>query len=94
MSSKNSSDISVWLVDYIAKLVRIPAADVATDQEFTSFGIDSTAAVGLAVDLGDWVGMEIDPTLVYDYSTIETISRHVADALLTTHAVDKTAVAS
>jgi acyl carrier protein len=81
MSSTSVNEISAWLADYIANLVQIPPNEVVPDREFTSFGIDSSGAVGLAVDLGYWVGIEIDPTLVYDYPTIESISQYIADKL-------------
>jgi acyl carrier protein len=30
-------------------------------------------------DLEDWVGRKIDPTLLYDYPTIETLAQHLAE---------------
>ncbi|UXY13619.1 acyl carrier protein [Chitiniphilus purpureus] len=79
MPAMNTQDILTWLTHYVSKLVQLPVEEIAPDREFTSFGIDSAAAVGLAVDMGDWIGIEVDPTLVYDYPTIEAISHHVAE---------------
>ena len=78
MSTITSNDISNWLTDYISKLVQLPIDQIQPDAEFTSFGIDSSGAVGLAVDLSDWAGISLDPTLVYDYPTIEALSEYAA----------------
>lgn len=89
----NAEQISSWLTDYISKVAQIPLQETLPDREFTSFGIDSSAAVGLSVDLGDWAGIEIDPTLVYDYPTIELISEFVANKLNSVKPATQSAVA-
>jgi acyl-CoA synthetase (AMP-forming)/AMP-acid ligase II len=42
------------------------------------YGLDSSAAVGLTGDLEDWLETEIDPTLLYDYPTVEAIVKHLS----------------
>ena len=76
-----ASDIQTWLTDYICRVLQVPAEEVLPDREFTSFGLDSAAAVGLSVDLGAWLGSEVDPTVTYDYPTIESVSLHIENTL-------------
>jgi len=77
----NMTQIQTWLSEYICRVMQLKEWQVDLDQEFTSFGMDSATAVGLSVDLGDWLGLELDPTLVYDHPTIEALSRHLAERL-------------
>jgi acyl carrier protein len=77
---RNADEISEWLRTYVGKLVSMPAAEVDTDCEFTAYGLDSASAVGLSVDLGAWLNKEIDATLIYDYTTIDSVSLHLAGA--------------
>ena len=45
---------------------------------FDRYGLDSSAAVGMTGDLEDWLGKEVEPILLYDYPTIETLARHLS----------------
>lgn len=44
---------------------------------FQEFEIESGAAVGLSGDLDRWLGCKLEPTLAYDYPTIEALSIHL-----------------
>jgi acyl carrier protein len=93
MSTVTSNNVSHWLTEYISKLVQLPIAEIQPDAEFSTFGIDSSGAVGLAVDLGDWAGVSVEPTLVYDYPTIDALSEHVVHLVRNTASVQSTLTA-
>jgi hypothetical protein len=40
--------------------------------------MDSLTAVDLSQDLGDWIGMEIDETIVWNYPTISALAKFAA----------------
>ena len=46
---------------------------------FDRYGLDSSAAIGMIGDLENWIGIELDPTLPYDYPSIETLAQHLAE---------------
>ncbi len=94
MSITSAQEIQSWLTDYIANLMRVSPDEIQPDNEFTSFGIDSATAVGLSIDLGDWLGIKLDPTLVYDHPTIEAVSEHIAAMLTRRGAVAEGAASS
>lgn len=73
-----SEEIQVWLVSRLAELLEIESEDVDVDITFDRYGLDSSAAVGLTGDLSDWLGIEIEPTLLYDYPTVEALVRYLA----------------
>ncbi|MGA7938126.1 MAG: acyl carrier protein [Kovacikia sp.] len=76
-----SEEIQDWLIARLAELLEIDPEDVDTDITFDRYGLDSSAAVGLTGDLADWLGMEIEPTLLYDYLTVEALTQHLATEL-------------
>ncbi len=74
-------DIEAWIVSYIADLLEVDSEDIDTTIPFDRYGLDSSAAVGMTGDLEDWLGYEIDPTLIYDYPTIEALVQHLSSEL-------------
>lgn len=73
--------ISLWLRDYLAELLELPASEVDEGESFARFGLDSSASVAMASDLGDWLESELDPTLVYDHPNIRDLSETLAAQL-------------
>ncbi len=72
-------EIQSWLVDHLAKLLKINLHEVDVKIPFDDYGLDSVVAVGLTGDLEDWLRREISPSLLYDYSTIEALAHHLAE---------------
>lgn len=75
-----AAEIQAWVVSYLAELLEIDADEVDTTISFDRYGLDSSVAVGLTGDLEDWLGIRLDPTLLYDYPTVEALSRHLANS--------------
>ncbi|HEY9740892.1 MAG TPA: acyl carrier protein [Coleofasciculaceae cyanobacterium] len=74
-----AAEIQSWIVSYLAQLLDIDPDEVNVTIPFDHYGLDSSAAVGMTGDLEDWVERKIDPTLLYDYPTIEALSQHLAE---------------
>jgi hypothetical protein len=43
--------------------------------------LDSMVGVSLAGDLEDWLGLALSPTLLWDYPTVETLTRYLAEEI-------------
>jgi acyl carrier protein len=71
------SEIQAWIVSYLAQLLETDSDDIDTAIPFDRYGLDSSAVIGMTGDLEDWLKIELDPTLVYDYPTIEALSQHI-----------------
>jgi len=71
--------IEAWLADNLAGTLGIEPNEIDIREPFISFGLDSAQAVGLAGDLEEWLGRSFPPTLVWDYPTIESLARYLAD---------------
>ena len=72
------TEIEKWLTSYVAELLETDPENIDATVPFERHGLDSSAAVGLTCDLEDWLGVELDPTLAYDYPTIEALASHLA----------------
>lgn len=77
--SPSWTEIQAWIVSYLAQLLEMNPDEINTAIPFDQYGLDSSAAVGMTGDLEDWIGRKIDPTLVYDYPTIEALAQHLAN---------------
>lgn len=74
-------EIKAWLISYMAELTEMDGDEIDPNLPFERYDLDSSAAVGLTVDLEQWLGRELDPTLLYDYPNIEILAKHLAEAI-------------
>jgi acyl carrier protein len=73
--------IQAWLITHLAEQVGIEPQDIDVHQPFTEYGLDSMVGVSLAGDLEDWLGLDLSPTLLWDYPTVETLTRYLAEEI-------------
>lgn len=89
MSSANAAltrattaeDIETWMTRYLGKLLDVSPDEIGLEEEFTTLGLDSSSTVGITGDLGDWLGVKLDETLLYNYPTISDVSKHIVTLL-------------
>jgi len=70
--------IREWIIDYLASLFALPRESIDIRQSFTALGLDSSAAAAMSGDLADWLGIEVDPALPYDFINTEELAGEVA----------------
>lgn len=66
-----------WISVRLAEIVKINIDQVDPQLPFDRYGLDSLNAVILIGELSDWLQLELDPSIVYDYPTIEQLSDYV-----------------
>ena len=74
----SAEEIQDWMVAYLAQQMQVPADSIDISAPFESLALDSATAIGMTGDLEQWLGRTIDPTVVYDYPTIEEIAEYLA----------------
>ncbi|MCU0535564.1 MAG: acyl carrier protein [Hydrococcus sp. Prado102] len=79
----SAQEIQEWIVSYLAELLEVDADEIDVTVPFDRYGLDSSAAVGLTGDLETWLETQIDPTLLYDYPTVEALVEHLSAQLKT-----------
>lgn len=72
-------EIQAWIVSYLAQILEISQDEVNVTIPFDRYGLDSSVAIGLTGDLEDWLGRKLDPTLLYDYPTVESLAQHLTE---------------
>jgi acyl carrier protein len=77
LKTPSQSEIEAWLQEAVAKALEKPVASIARDIPLSEMGVDSVEAVALTGDLEDWSGLEVDPTLIFDYPTIAALAAHL-----------------
>jgi len=78
-SAATAGQIQQWFVDYLSRELTISSDEIDVTVPFENFALDSATAIGMTGDLEQWLGKNVDPTLVYDYPTIEAMSRYLAE---------------
>ncbi|MDZ8188305.1 MAG: acyl carrier protein [Nostoc sp. ChiSLP02] len=79
--TRTAAEIQEWTVSYLANLLEVTPEEVDVTIPFDRYGLDSLAAVSLTGDLQDWLGIDVDPTLIYDYPTIEGLVKYLSTNL-------------
>lgn len=65
----------------IAKKLNINAQLVKSDATFVSYGIDSMKAIDLIQSLENQLGQPLEPTIIWNYSTIESLAEYLTISL-------------
>ena len=75
----SEAEIQGWLVEYVVRETGVTKDKIGSNVPFDRYGMDSSTAVGMTGDLEDWLHIELEPTVVYDYPTIAELSKYLAE---------------
>ncbi len=71
-------DIQSWLVQQLSQMVNVVPGNIDIKKPFTSYGLSSREAVSFVGDIEQWLGFELEDTLIYDYPNIDSLANHLA----------------
>ncbi len=77
----SKASITEWLVEWIAKELALPTAEIETDKSLLNYSLSSVTAMMLVGDLEEWLGLTLPPTLVWDYPSIDAIADYLIEQL-------------
>jgi acyl carrier protein len=70
-----------WLVERVATELGVAVGRVAVEEEFANLGLGSRQAILITGELEDFLHRdELDPSLLWDYPTIDKLARHLSGA--------------
>lgn len=69
--------VKAWLSEYLSREHAIDPDRVRLKTTFSELGIDSATGVAMTLDVGQWLEIEIEPTVIFDYPTVELFCSHV-----------------
>ena len=78
LKTPTAAEIQDWIVSYLADLMEVEPDEVDVTLPFEQYGLDSAEAVELSGDLEDWLGRNLNPTLLYNYPTVEALAQQIA----------------
>ena len=73
----NEEHIKQWICSYLSDNLELGVQDIDHDTAFYRFGLDSAALIGMVGDFEDAFDIEIDPTMVIDYPTINKLAEAI-----------------
>ena len=71
-----------WLIDAVARYVRIRASLLQPNTSFQEVGLSSIAAVSLSAEMSDEFGIEVDPMVTWEHPTIGEVARVIFERAL------------
>ncbi len=72
-----SEELEEWLISQISKELDIEEDNINIELPFANYGFDSVSVVGLSGELEDLLNIKLNPTIVYEYPTIQKLARHL-----------------
>ena len=78
-SAPSESEIRDWCTNYLSRTLQLSEQAVDPDAKFTRLGLDSANSVYLIVELEDWLGLELTPDLLFEYSTVSELAGYLAE---------------
>ena len=85
-ATPTEAEIRDWCLVYVRRIVDDPGVAVGADIGFAEMGLDSATSSYFIVELEEWVGVELEPELVFDYPTIAELARHIVERRATGNA--------
>jgi len=73
--------IEYWLIERVAQLARVDRDAIESTQPFSYYALDSVDAAGLTAELEDALSIDLEPTLLWDYPTIESLALYLAQEM-------------
>jgi acyl carrier protein len=75
----SEAKIRAWMISYVAEILEVDPSKVDVKVPFDRYGLDSSVAISLTNELEEWLKIELDPMLLYDYPTIDALVRHLTE---------------
>jgi acyl carrier protein len=70
-----------WLVERIAEYRDVPAEEIDPELPMAELGLDSVYVLSLCGDVEDRWGLEVEPTVAWDYPTATALAGHLHQRL-------------
>lgn len=71
---RTREEIQTWLREKIARAIKTAPEVIIPDAPFTDYGLDSILIVTLVDDLEVWLEVSLDPTIFWEYPSIELLT--------------------
>ena len=69
--------VKQWMIKWLINELKLEPRSLDFGKSFADYGLDSVMAVEFAQDLSDWLGVNIDPTIAWNFPTIDSLAVHL-----------------
>ena len=73
----SNSEIESWIEKWLSRQVGIETNAITRQASFADYGMDSILAVELVQTLEDWLGIPLEPTILWNFPTIESFTQYL-----------------
>lgn len=73
-----SAEIQRWLLQWLIQRIGVPTEEATPDRPFAEFGLDSLATLELIGELRDWLELDLELVLAWNYPTVSKLAPHLA----------------
>lgn len=77
----NTEILSDNIVKLLSRELKVTADAIQLDKPLTEYGLDSIAALTIAGELEEQLGLTLPSTLLWDCPTVEDIAKYLNEAL-------------
>lgn len=77
----NQEKIQDILINLIVNKTDLKQDYIDLDSTFASYDIDSVIALEISGELEEIIGVKINPIILFEYPTINTLSKHLLEIL-------------
>ena len=77
VSKSTATSTRDWLLKQLASKTGVSLADVGRTSKFADLGLDSIRATELADELSGWLDLRVDPTVFWNYATVDELVEHL-----------------
>lgn len=74
----DATEIHTWLVGRMAETLNVPPQSIDVTAPLDELGLDSKAVMGLSGDIEQYFNISIEPTVLWDYSSVGELVAHLA----------------
>ena len=74
--AKDLNEIRAWLTERISNALKVKNG-MDPDAPFSKYGLQSIDAVILAMEIEEQVGVELPPTLLWEYNTVNECAAYL-----------------
>jgi acyl carrier protein len=73
-AEQSETAVEAWLTERIATYVRQPRDAIQPETPLTEYGLDSVYALTLIGDIEDYLGLQLDPTIMWDFPSVRALT--------------------
>jgi len=69
--------IQAWMVSHLAVYLKVQPEDIDIMEPVAHYGLDSSVAISLTGELAEWLGCQLEPTIFWEYPSIEALAQYL-----------------